>query len=533
MNKGQNTSKEASILNKEPADVARLIEQHGGANELCVYLFHQNRELAEKIDELTKEKEDYLSKMAVLAFDLSNLKRMIFGAQKERFKPVTADVHQLSLFEDEPQAQPEEQPKLERITYEREKSKKKHPGRNPIPEHFPVEERIIEPAQDVRGCQKIGEEITEYVEFTEAVLKKVRIIRPKYARMASDTDRALVIVAPLPERPLSKCIASTALVVHTLVRKFVEHMPFYRQAAAFKRNHQWDLSDQTINDWFVAVCTLLQPLYEELSRKVLQQNYLQLDESPINVLQSDKPKSAHRGYMWVYHSPEAKLLFFDYQPGRDYSGPSKILAHFTGLLQSDGYNVYKRLATDKNMTIASCLVHVRRKFFHAQDDHRELAHYALGQFKQIYSLESEYKTLSFEQRREQRLEHIFPLLLALKTEIERASYQIAPSSPMGKAIRYFHDQWPRIEEIFKDGRYELDNNLIENKIRPLALGRKNYLFAGSHEAARRNAMMYSFFACCDAHGLNPTEWLTQSINRIADTKMSELESLLPRSAPAQ
>ena len=137
MNKGQNTSKEASILNKEHADVARLIEQHGGANELCVYLFHQNRELAEllarsnqmtvefakKIDELTKEKEDYLSKMAVLAFDLSNLKRMIFGAQKERFKPVTADVHQLSLFEDEPQTQPEEQPKLERITYEREKSK--------------------------------------------------------------------------------------------------------------------------------------------------------------------------------------------------------------------------------------------------------------------------------------------------------------------------------------------------------------------------------------------------------------------------
>jgi hypothetical protein len=104
---------------------------------------------------------------------------------------------------------------------------------------------------------------------------------------------------------------------------------------------------------------------------------------------------------------------------------------------------------------------------------------------------------------------------------------------MGKAIRYFHDQWPRIKEIFKDGRYELDNNLIENKIRPLALGRKNYLFAGSHEAARRNAMMYSFFACCAAHGLNPTEWLTQAINRIADTKMSELESLLPTAAQAQ
>ncbi|MFM9004847.1 MAG: IS66 family transposase [Flavobacteriales bacterium] len=547
MNKGQNTSKEASILNNEHTDVARLIEQHGGVNELCAYLFHQNRELAEllarsnqmtlefakKIDELTKEKKEYMSKMAVLAFDLANMKRMIFGAKKERFKPVTQDVHQLSLFEDEPQAQPEEQPKLERITYEREKSKKKHPGRNPIPEHFPVEERIIEPTQDVRGCQKIGEEITEYVEFTEAVLKKVRIIRPKYAKIASDTDRTSVIIAPLPERPLSKCIASTELVVHTLVRKFVEHMPFYRQAAAFKRNNKWDLSDQTINDWFVAVCTLLQPLYEELTRKVLQQNYLQLDESPINVLQSDKPKSAHQGYMWVYHSPESKLLFFDYQPGRDYSGPSKILAHFTGLLQSDGYSVYKRLATDKRMTIASCLVHVRRKFFDAQDDHRELAHYALGQFKQIYTLESKYKTLSFEQRREQRLEHIFPLLQALKAEIERVSHRIAPSSPIGRAIYYFHDQWPRIKEIFKDGRYELDNNLIENKIRPLALGRKNYLFAGSHEAARRNAMMYSFFACCAAHGLNPTEWLTQAINRIADTKMSELESLLPTAAQAQ
>ena len=465
------------------------------------------------------------AEIAILKHELAELKRMIFGARSERFTPVTPPVNQMSLFEvNQPGALIEEVVK-EQITYERAKHPKAHPGRNEIPAHFPVEETVIEPEVDITDMVKIGQEVTEYVEYTPGCLKKIRIVRPKYINKNSEGS---VVIASLPVRALPKSIAGVSLIAHIIVRKFVEHMPFYRQIQAFERDYRWQIPSSTINDWFVSVCTMLEPLYEILKQRVLESGYMQVDESPIQVLDNNNKKgSSHRGYQWVYHSPEERLLFFDYHKGRDMEGPKRILEQYTGLLQSDGYNVYDTLAKQKSMVIAACLVHVRRYFYKSKDNDKQRAEHALNVFSKIYDEETNFKELSPQQRKEQRDQRIKPMLISLKTWVEEQSVYVLPQSPIGKAMAHLQTQWPKIMELFNDGRYELDNNLIENKIRPLALGRKNYLFAGSHEGAQRIAMMYSFLGSCVANGKNPMEWLENTLEKINDTKLKDLQVLLP------
>lgn len=462
------------------------------------------------------------AEIAGLKHELAELKRLIFGAKSERFNPLTLPVNQLSLFGDIPQ--PPVPEIKETISYERKKPGKPHVGRNEIPSHFPVEETVLEPEGDMTNMVKIGEEITEYVEYKSASLKKIRIVRPKYVKKNTDGP---VYIAAVPARALPKSIASVSLVSHLIVRKFVEHMPFYRQIQSIQRDYQWQLPSSTINDWFITVCTLLEPLYQALKQKVLESGYLQVDESPIQVLENDKKGSSHRGYQWVYYSPEKKYVLFSYHTGRDSEGPVKILSEYQGLLQSDGFKVYDKVAKQKSMIIAACLVHVRRGFYKAQNNDKKRADYVMGVFKLIYEIESGLKELSAEDRKLKRLEQIKPLLINLKTWLEEQSVFITPHSPIGKATAYFHNQWDKMMELFTDGRYELDNNLIENKIRPLALGRKNYLFAGSHEAAQRIAMMYSFFGSCAAQNINPSKWLSETLEKINDTKINNLYSLIP------
>ena len=463
--------------------------------------------------------------IAILKHELAELKRLIFGAKSERFTPEIPPVNQMSLFDVTQDGPLMAEAEKEQINYERTKQNKPHPGRNGIPAHFPVEETIIEPETDTTDMVRIGEEVTEYVEYTPGCLKKIRLIRPKYANKQAEGS---VLIAPLPVRALPKSIAGVSLISYIIVRKFVEHMPFYRQIQAFDRDYQWQIPSSTINDWFVSVCTMLEPLYELLKQKVLESGYMQVDESPIQVLDNNNKKgSSHKGYQWVYHSPEEKLLFFDYHKGRDTEGPKRILEKYIGLLQSDGYNVYDTIAKQKSITIAACLVHVRRYFYKAKDNDKQRAEHALSIFNAIYKKESEYKTLSADGRKAKREKHIQPSLRELKIWADVESKKVLPQSPIGKAIEYLKTQWPKIEELFNNGRYELDNNLIENKIRPLALGRKNYLFAGSHEGAQRIAMMYSFLGTCAANDVNPMTWLTDTLEKINDTKIKDLAVLLP------
>ena len=475
-------------------------------------------------EEIIAEKD---RKIAYLQHEISELRRLIFGAKKERFKAVEVPNNQLSLFDTTPYQNPEAEVEKEQISYERNKPSKAHPGRNVIPEHFPVEETVQEPEEDTTGMVRVGEEITEYVEYIPGVLKKIRLIRPKYAPAQGDGS---FVIRSLPERAIPKSIASESLLTWLITRKFVEHMPFYRQRQAIKRDHNWDIPPSTVNEWFISVCTLLEPLYHRIKEKVLKSGYIQVDESPIKVLDSDKPGSTHQGYQWVYHSPEAKLLFFDYRKGRGNHGPKEVLERYEGLLQSDGYGVYDRISKQKGVSLAGCLVHARRGFEKALQSDKERAEKIMLQFQTIYKLEATYKELDPHTRQEQRAKHILPIIEHIKEWIQEECIYVLPKSPLGQAMSYYQSQLPKILEIFSNGRYELDNNLIENKIRPLALGRKNYLFAGSHDGAKRIAMMYTFFGSCAANNINPSHWLLSTLKNINNTKINNIDSLLPHSS---
>ncbi len=463
--------------------------------------------------------------IAQLQQELAHLKRLIYGSKRERFISAI-DQHQLSLFGSDPiEPSTENIPAEQHIEYDR-KVPKKHPGRNELPDHLPVHEVIIEPAEDTTDMVRIGEEITETLEYTPASLIKKRVIRPKYARKNNEG----VVIAELPSRPFPRSIAEVTLVAYILVCKFIDHMPFYRQIQRFKRDFNWDVSDSTLNEWFVSACILLHPLFELLQRKILEGGYLQVDESPIKVLDQDHEKGIHQGYQWVYYNPERKLVFFNYRKGRGQHGPKEILAEYEGILQTDGWHVYDKFKNNPGITLVGCLAHARRYFDKALKTNKSKCQEALTIIQGIYAQERLCKEMSAEDRKQFRDQHVQPVFDELRDWLdEEMKGDITPKSEYGKAITYMNKQWPKLIRVLEDGRVELDNNLIENKIRPLALGRKNYLFAGSHDAAQRIAMMYSFFGSCKAHSINPYQWLKDTLEKIPDTKLSDLESLLPGS----
>jgi transposase len=470
-----------------------------------------------------EEHEALRAKYDALRFELEQLRKLVFGSRSERSAAIAAE-GQLGLFADFP-GETATATEMESISYERTR-KKAHPGRHALPDHLPVRETVIEPEGNTDGLKKIGEEITETLEYTPASLVRLRTVRPKYAKAGGEG----VLIAPLPERPLPKAVAEASLLSHILVSKYIDHLPFYRQARMFKRDFRWEPAPSTLSDWMAGCCRLLEPLYDRLKRKILASGYLQADESPIKVLEKEKRGSTHRGYHWVYHDPVGRLVLFDYRKGRGRNGPKELLSGYRGVLQCDGYTVYDKIGADPGIVLAGCLAHARRKFHESLDSDPRRAKWALARFADIYAGERKIKEADGygpDARKVERTENILPIMEDIGEWIATESIKVLPKSPIGKAMAYFLNQWPKLRAIFDDGRVELDNNLIENAIRPLALGRKNYLFAGSHGAAQHAAMLYSFFGSCKMQGTNPMEWLTDTLERLPGHSVQRLEELLP------
>lgn len=496
---------------------------------------------------LIAENKALKAENAQLQFRLEQLERLVFGQRRERFVPQEAPSEQLSLFQgeapDSASAPGLDAPEKQVVSYERDRpSGKPHPGRNKIPDHFPEDVVVIEPDEDTTGLVRIGEERTEYVEYTPASLVKRVIIRPKYARPESD-GATKVLVATLPARPIGKGLVGPGFLAHVITAKFVDHMPFHRQIQRFTRDYSWTIHKNTMNDWFVAVCTLLEPLYALMVKSCLSAGYLQADESRINVLThiakdknghpinpEDIPEGNKRklGWMWVVHNPVSGTVVFNYEDNRSQDGADGLLAGFTrGYLQVDGYDGYNHIVARPGVQRVGCLAHVRRKFFDARSNDPGRADFALKLIQDIYRHERTCHDASPEDRHAHRKEYVRPLMAQLKEWMDLQAPYVTPKSPIGVAMTYAQNQYEAITSILLDGRILIDNNLIENKIRPLALGRKNYLFAGSHQGAQRIAMMYSFFASCKMHSVNPYQWLADTLQLISDTKISELHKLMP------
>lgn len=478
---------------------------------------------------VTKEQYDkLLFEYEYLKQQLADLKRMIFGSKSERF--VASDDSQLSLFDRKEEQVPG--PEKIEVSYQKTKpnKEKKSPIRVALPAHLPRVEEIIEPDDIDENDRKIGEEITEILEYNPSRVYVRKIIRPKYVK----ANKQGIVIAELPSFPIPKGNAGPSMLAWLFVSKFIDHLPFYRQIEILKRQ-DLTLNDSTINGWFNASIRLLEPLYNTLEKQLLESDYLQADESPIGVQDSHKKGALHTGYHWVYRAPVQGLVLFKYHPSRERKAPEEILKTFSGTLQTDGYQAYQNMQTEGEITLLACMAHARRYFDKAKDNDAKRAEYVLAKMQLLYSIERKAldKEIGFETRKRYRNLYARPVLLELEKWLRENILQVAPKSAIGKAISYTLNLWPKLMGYLDDGKYEIDNNLIENAIRPLALGRKNYLFAGSHKAAQGAAMMYSFFATCKINGVEPLAWLTDVLTRISEHKANKLYELLPQNWKAQ
>ena len=461
-----------------------------------------------------------------LQLEIIGLKKMVFGSSHERFIG-SASRNAPTLFDVPPIAQVATL-STTTVSYEKTKTQlqSNHKGRNGFAEHLRREEEIIYPnGIDPASVKKIGEDVTEILAYKPQEVFVKRLVRPKLLDIL--TNR--IFQAPAAQRTFEKSNVDSSLVAQVIVEKYVDHLPLYRQLRRYER-FGVVISDSTMGDWLATAAKWLVPLYEAHKLLVLGCGYLHADETIIKVLDSDKKGATHQGYYWVYQSHEQRLVLFDYKTGRGGEGPKSVLKDYKGYLHTDGYQGYDDFENQSSVTLVGCMAHARRKFSEALPNDKDRSTYVLTEIQKLYAIEKHLtdKALSSQQRLQYRKEHATPLLGNLGIWMQKAYTEVLPSSAIGKALFYSLHRWEKLSLYATTAILHIDNNPVENSIRPVAVGRKNYLFAGSHAAAQRAAMFYSLLATCKNYHVNPYFWLHDILNRIAQQPINRIEELLPQ-----
>lgn len=502
----------------------------------------------EKTEAVIKEKDETIRKMEDMILQLKDqlawYRRKLWKSTSEKYIP--QDPNQRKIDFDGLDVLPQEEAAIkeaekEVISYERKKpeKEKKQPIRLPLPADLRREEETIEPEGIDENWVRIGEEITEILEHKPGELYVRRIVRPKYALKKSlqeqnqenEESTDTIKIGALPLLPLPRSNAGPSLLAELLISKYMHHLPFHRQLAIFKQNGI-PIPASTVNGWFKNSSDLLRALYERLREIVLATDYIQVDESTVPVIDNQKHRTV-KAYLWIVRSVMKNLMFFHYDRGsRAQKVVVELLKDYQGAVQTDGYEAYSIYENKKGVLLLGCWAHARRKFTEALSEDQSGAQYALEQISMLYKVEdmASDQDMNFEQRAELRKRLAYPLMCAFEKWIVKHYPKVLPKGRMGKALSYTYSLFQRLSRYHLDGRYQLDNNLVENAIRPLALGRKNYLFCGNHDAAENAAIMYSLLGCCKACDVNPREWLTDVLSQIPaynnDYSM-DLADLLP------
>ncbi len=461
-----------------------------------------------------------------LEHELADLKRMIFGSKSERFV-ASVNPSQLSLeipVEENIITPADEKTIVE--THERNgKKNKNHKGRQPFPSSLTRQVITIYPEgyDENTSAKSIGVEVTEILEEIPG-----KFYVKRYERLKFKTDEGKIVIGELPSRIIEKGLFGEKLMVRILVGKYCDHIPLHREQQRLRREGI-DLPYSTMVDVGRQVVPQMVSLYSELQNQALSSYYIQVDETPHPVMDSNVKKKTHRGYLWVYRSPEKKLVLFDYRKGRGREGPRELLENYSGYLQTDGYAVYDEFGLKDDVILIGCMAHARRYFEKALDSNREHAEYFIKRLQEVYVVEREIKqtNITGEAIIALRKKESLPVLEELEQWLKEKLNTVTPKSPLGTAIGYSLSRWKKLTAYLNASFLEIDNNLVENAIRPTVLGRKNYLFAGSHEGAQRSAMMYSFMGSCKINGINPEEWLEDVLIKLPETKITDLASLLP------
>ena len=404
--------------------------------------------------------------------------------------------------------------------------------RKPVYSNLPVIVTDIYPEgmKDNPDYVEIGVENTDRIAIRPAQMYIERIARHKFVLKSSlqveNPDRQAFEIAPLPEMIIPKGMASESLLADILINKYIYHLPFYRQIQKYKELGVV-LSDATINDWFAAVCSKLLPLHDKLREQIMNKDYIQVDESTLPVIDNEKHRAV-KGYMWAVRDAVGGSVYFHYDMGsRSGETAVKLIGKYRGAVQTDGYEVYESFENAPGKRMIGCWAHVRRKFVEALDEDRKHASEAIVYISKLYKLEAEMKEVKLKPDaiKERREKEAYPIIQDFEKWMNTVAGNFAPRSRMGKAIVYTYSLLPRLSRYILDGRYNIDNNGVENAIRPLALGRKNYLFCGNHDAAVRAAIIYSLFASCKAHDIDIRNWLEDTLKRIPTEK--DITMLLP------
>ena len=459
---------------------------------------------------------------------IKKLQRMQFGRRSERLDP-----DQLALGLEDLDADigriEESRPVIVGAPAEPQ------PHRKPLPDHLPREDMLIDTVHDAcPGCggalHGIGESVSEMLDWVPAQLRVVRVTRPKYACRTCAT----VVQAPAPERPIAGGLATPALLAQVLVSKYCDHTPLYRQSQIFAR-HGVDLARSTLAGWVGGACWWLEALHEKLCADVFASDHLFADDTPVPVLDPGRGKTK-TGRLWVYareqrgwNGPAPPAAVDRFAPDRKAERPVAHLQHFKGVLHVDGYAGFERVATRGDVTLAACWAHTRRKFYDVeQQTGSPIAAEALRRIATLYEVEKKARGQSPAQRMAWRRSLSRPHLQTMKVWLETQLALVPARSTLADAIRYALGRWTGLSRFLDDGRIELDTNPVERAIRPVALGRKNHLFAGSDGGGHRWAVVCSMIETAKLNGVEPYAWLSDVLTRMVEGHpASRLDELLP------
>jgi transposase len=436
----------------------------------------------------------------------------------------------------------------------------RRPARSGIPENLRVERVVLLPAEvqaHPEQFRQIEEVITQELDYQPGQFFWRHYVRPKFVRrpvsapampepaaptpknvspmvvamaLAAVADGPEVLIAALPNRLIEKGLPGVGLLVHLILNRFEDHLPFYRLEKIFRERHQVPLARQSMMDWTDQVAQWLLPIYRQMKQDLLAGHYLQVDETPIWYLDREVPGRSCKGYLWVYSRPGGDVLF-EWRTGRGREGPQEFLQGFGGRLQCDGYDVYPSLAKDHphDWTLIFCWAHVRRKFFEAQKHDRRAAWF-VKQISLLYALERRLRELKAGPalRQAARCAQAKMVLARIGRALKRIQPLVLPESLLGQAIKYAVGLWEGLNQYVEHGEVEIDNNSIENAIRPTAIGKKNFLFIGHPEAGWRSAVIYSILGSCRRYGIDPAQYLRDVLTRLPDMKQNEIPSVTPK-----
>ena len=463
------------------------------------------------------------------------LKRMHFGHKSEKLDRA---IEQLQLrLEDLEAAAPTPIPAS--VDAPAAETTPQKPARRPFPESLPRTTETHAPRHtacpDCGGkLRALGEDVAEVLEYVPGHFEVIRLVRPKLSCTACQR----IVQEPAPSRPIDRGLAGPGLLAHVIVSKYSDHLPLYRQSEIYAREGI-DLDRSTLAGWVGGVTRTLEPLVEALRRYVMSTGKLHGDDTPVPVLAPGNGKTKI-GRLWTYVRDDrpagdqaAPAVWFAYSPDRKGDHPEQHLSGFRGTLQADGYAGFNRIYEKGLVAEAACWAHVRRKFFDIHQAHASsLAAEAIARIGQLYAIETEIRGRAPDERRKIRQSRSRPLLESLHEWFESSLAKLSAKSETASAIRYALTRWSALVRFCDDGRLEIDNNAAERALRAVALGRKNYLFAGSDAGGERAAAMYSLIGSAKLNGLDPEAYLRDVLARIADHQINRIAELLPWSFTA-